>query len=588
LSKLSSLKSAKTLADVAGLLGFSASGLSYVLYKQPHNQKYTKFDIPKKSGGTREINAPLGALKGMQKELADLLYACREELAAAKPRRALSHGFRKGQSIIDNAKVHTNRRYVLNLDLADFFPTFNFGRVRGFFLKDRDFELNEKVATILAQIACCEGALPQGSPCSPIIADMVAHVLDVRLVALAKEHRVTYSRYADDLTFSTSQKDFPVALATGGSDPTDPWALGSPLVKIIERAGFAVNPDKTRMQVRASRQLVTGLSVNVKANIPQDYWRSIRSMCRALFTTGTYYRYVRKADAEAKPQPLLNNLDILGGMLSHVYHVKKESGHQPEDKTNRGVVFGQKLHEEFWFYRYFVALERPILVCEGKTDNIYIRNAIRRLAAFHPKLGADTPEGFKFAVGLFSYQNKAHQLVRLGGGMGDLMGFIRTYRARLKAYKFRPLLHPVIILVDNDTGLTGKFCGELAKMFNVDVSHLKTDTFYHLTDNLYLVKTPEGGGADGHSCIEDLFEDSVLKQTLDGKAFHTGKDFDPAKHVGKAPFAEKIVAPSAGSIDWAGFAPLLARVVAVLDHYKAPGTAPAPVPLAAVVPAAAS
>ena len=72
------------------------------------------------------------------------------------------------------------RRFVLNLDLEDFFPTFNFGRVSGFFMKSRDFKLDRKVAIMLAQIACHEKALPQGSPCSPVISDMIAHMLDLQ------------------------------------------------------------------------------------------------------------------------------------------------------------------------------------------------------------------------------------------------------------------------------------------------------------------------------------------------------------------------------------------------------------------------
>ena len=283
------LKSAASLADVARLLGFSPSGLSYVLYKQPPKKKYFKFQIPKKSGGTREICAPLGALKAIQRELATLLNTCRAEILEATPRRPLSHGFRDSLSIVTNAQNHTVRRHVLNLDLADFFPTFNFGRVRGFFLKDNDFALDEKVATVLAQIACFENSLPQGSPCSPVIADMIAHILDVRLVDLAKKSGVTYSRYADDLTFSTNQKAFAEALAKPGAASVDPWIVGDQLVKVIERSGFKLNPNKTRMQFRGSRQVVTGLTVNAKVNVSQQYWRSIRSMCHALYQRGEYH-----------------------------------------------------------------------------------------------------------------------------------------------------------------------------------------------------------------------------------------------------------------------------------------------------------
>ena len=94
--------------------------------------------------------------------MANALYACRDEIDADSRRRSLSHGFRRKHSIITNARRHKRRRYVLNLDLRDFFPTFNFGRVRGFFIHNNSFKLHEKVATIIAQIACFENALPRG------------------------------------------------------------------------------------------------------------------------------------------------------------------------------------------------------------------------------------------------------------------------------------------------------------------------------------------------------------------------------------------------------------------------------------------
>ena len=102
---------------------------------------------------------------------------------------------------------------MFNLDIEDYFPSFNFGRVRGFFIRNRHFGLHPSAATLIAQIACFENRLPQGSPCSPVIADLISHLLDVKLAQLAKQHGATYSRYADDLTFSTRKKDFPDALA---------------------------------------------------------------------------------------------------------------------------------------------------------------------------------------------------------------------------------------------------------------------------------------------------------------------------------------------------------------------------------------
>lgn len=122
MSQLQKLRDAKALDDVARLLGFTPKGLSYVLYKIPDSKKYAAFEIPKRDGGKRLIKAPEASLSLLQRRLATFLYECLEELKADKPpRRPLAHGFEKGRSIISNASLHKRRRYVFNLDLADFF-----------------------------------------------------------------------------------------------------------------------------------------------------------------------------------------------------------------------------------------------------------------------------------------------------------------------------------------------------------------------------------------------------------------------------------------------------------------------------------
>jgi RNA-directed DNA polymerase len=104
----------------------------------------------------------------VQEKLSVLLQDCLDEVNDAKQREDLiAHGFRRKRSIITNARQHRNRRYVFNIDLENFFPSINFGRVRGYFIRDKSFELDKDVATVIAQIACHENALPQGSPCSP-------------------------------------------------------------------------------------------------------------------------------------------------------------------------------------------------------------------------------------------------------------------------------------------------------------------------------------------------------------------------------------------------------------------------------------
>src|SRR5205085_1381960 len=152
--------------------------------------------------------------------------------------------------------------------------------------------------------------------------NLVGHLLDSRLARFAKIHKCTYSRYADDITFSTSRKDFPAALAFPVPGTTNEWQLGAELKEKIEHSGFKINNKKTRMQFRGSRQVTTGLMVNEKVNIRQEYWRKSRQMCHALFATGKYYRelpatLVGGSSGDPPVKEELTSLHAIGGMLAH-------------------------------------------------------------------------------------------------------------------------------------------------------------------------------------------------------------------------------------------------------------------------------
>lgn len=186
MSRLALLKSATSRDDVAALLQTSKKGFASILYMRPIASRYSVFDIPKKGGGNRVIKAPDEKLKLLQQKLSLLLQDCLDEVNVANGvKDTIAHGFKRRCSIITNAKRHRNKRWVFNLDLRDFFPSIHFGRVRGFFIKNRNFALHEDVATVLAQIACDGSALPQGSPCSPVVSNLIAHTLDMRIVRLA-------------------------------------------------------------------------------------------------------------------------------------------------------------------------------------------------------------------------------------------------------------------------------------------------------------------------------------------------------------------------------------------------------------------
>ncbi len=583
MSILKNLKDAKDIDDLAALLGYKPKSLAFILYKLPAAAKYTTFQIPKKSGGMRDICAPSDQLKLLQRRLTNVLYACRDEIDKASELGSLSHGFRRGHSIVTNAKPHHGRRYVLNLDLKDFFPSFNFGRIRGFFIKSKTFELNDKVATLIAQIACHENGLPQGSPCSPVIADLLAHLLDVRLARMAKKARATYSRYADDLTFSTNQKTFPTALAVQNEEDPELWELGEELVGRITDAGFAVNPDKTRMQCRMSRQLVTSLTVNSKVNVRAEYYKRTRAMCDALFKSGEYSDIpfakslarrsgsVPAVEAEGGGMPGsktgIKSLGPLGGRLAHIHYVKDTIDLRKEVEKRKHKTTFRKLYFHFLFYRSFVVLDKPLVLTEGKTDNVYLSLAVRHLTAFHPKLGQMTAKGFSNALRFFNHGNKTHKVQELDGGSGNLKFFVLRYKEMMATFGHKPQSFPVILLIDNDDGAKPVF-SVIKENYGLDLNLASNDPFYHITDNLYLVKTPHAGKKT-KTCIEDLFEPALLKTKLKGKSFNPNVTSTGTEY-GKNIFAEAVVRPNAGTLKWSGFETLLQRISAVLDHYIPP------------------
>lgn len=192
--------------DIPLLLDVTPATLTYHLYVARSADKYTTFTVPKKRGGERTILAPISSLKLIQSKLAQVLQAVYEP-------RAPVHGFSPGRSILTNARLHKRKRWVLNLDLEGFFPSINFGRVRGLFIA-RPYSLPSNVATVLAQIACFGNQLPQGAPTSPVISNMICSRMDSQLRRLAMDSRCVYSRYADDLTFSTTLSRFPGTLAS--------------------------------------------------------------------------------------------------------------------------------------------------------------------------------------------------------------------------------------------------------------------------------------------------------------------------------------------------------------------------------------
>lgn len=188
--------------------------------------------------------------------------------------KAPVHGYTLNRSIITNAEGHVKKKFVLNIDLENFFASINFGRVRGMFMA-KPYALPPEVATVLAQICCYKNALPQGAPSSPIISNMICAKLDKQLTDLSKIHKCHYTRYSDDLTFSTNRSNLFSNVLFIDS-----------IYNIIKSNGFTVNPSKTRLRRRNSRQGVTGLVVNEKVNVDRRFIKKIRAMMHQWKTEG--------------------------------------------------------------------------------------------------------------------------------------------------------------------------------------------------------------------------------------------------------------------------------------------------------------
>src|SRR6185295_1316265 len=168
--------------------------------------------------------------------------------------------------------------------LEDFFPSIHFGRVKGMFMS-KPYELPLTVARDLANICChpVTKTLPQGAPTSPVVSNMICGTLDFGLRKLAEEHHCTYTRYADDLTFSTTRKLFPKQIVEV-IDPLDlkaGWKIGDAVQQVIIANSFRINQKKVRLRRLGQRFEVTGLVVGTGVNIPREYIRSVRGMLHA-------------------------------------------------------------------------------------------------------------------------------------------------------------------------------------------------------------------------------------------------------------------------------------------------------------------
>jgi len=322
------------------------------------------------------------------------------------------------------------------------------------------------------------------------------------------------------------------------------------------------------MQYRTSRQEVTGLVVNRKINVRTEYRRNARAMVHNLVRTGSFELYGLTAKGTLEKRE--GTVDELHGMLGFVDSIDVYDRGNTDEPEPEGLTGKELVYRKFLLYKDFYAATRPVILCEGPTDNVYLTHAIRSLAAEFPELAEINAQGKKLLkVRLYKYtQSSTARILELGtGGSGVLSKIIALYKEETEKFT-APGPNPVIVFYDNDSGGKGVQAA-IAKASKRKVSG--TEPFVHVVKNMYAVPTPLNGQAS--STVEDFFDAATRQIPVEGKTFNpTNGKIDQATEYGKTVFAHRVVTPHAEKIDFTSFRPILTNLAAAIKAYATAAT----------------
>lgn len=281
------------LEQLSELVRISESSIKKLLLFSEHY--YFTFEIPKKSGGSRLIAQPSRKLKAIQSWI---LRNILDKLSTSEA----SKGFERHTSIYDNAFPHIGSNVLLSLDIDNFFPTIPANKVYGVF---HSLGYSKKISSALTSLCTFNGFLPQGSPSSPKLANLVCTKLDSRIQGYAGKKGMTYTRYADDITLSCQSVN-------------KIQKCRSFIQTIIREEGFRINKKKTRLAGFRKRKKVTGLIITAnKAGIGRAVYREMRVKINNI---------VIGKD---------NNQSHVNGWLSYIYSVDKSNYYKLKEYTNK-------------------------------------------------------------------------------------------------------------------------------------------------------------------------------------------------------------------------------------------------------------
>ena len=236
-------------------------------FMRAQEEHYLSFAIRKRNGKLRWIDAPCRDLKSIQ---TNLLYNCLYKLSTHKD----CMGFRVGIGVKDGASRHLGAKVLLTMDISNFFNSIKISKVQLFcayllkrltaIKKPKHPYTNEDIIT-LSSLFTFKGKIPQGAPTSPALANLISYKMDIELSKLAYIHNCKFTRYADDIAFSSENKDFKIG------------KLIPEIKAIVEKENLSINYRKTKIRRPHNRMAVTGIVINEKLSVPRWKWRNFRA-----------------------------------------------------------------------------------------------------------------------------------------------------------------------------------------------------------------------------------------------------------------------------------------------------------------------
>lgn len=213
---------------------------------------YREIELKKKNGKIRRIHAPDQLLKRKQN-------AIRRKILMKFSPSKYAKAYVRRRTLVDNASPHVGKRYLLKLDISDFFGSIRFEQVYAAVFHSKHF--SRQVGMLLTTLCCYKGVLPQGAPTSPALSNLVMRNFDDNIGQWCESRGISYTRYSDDMTFSSNEPLYPVY---------------QKVKAMLQESGFRLNEKKTHFVTNASRQSVTGLTVNEKVAVSREYKRRVR------------------------------------------------------------------------------------------------------------------------------------------------------------------------------------------------------------------------------------------------------------------------------------------------------------------------